>query len=88
MNADARNELMAVLTEIGRVAPYLRLGQLLCILADRAEHPYTAYPVADIEDAELLPAAREFLSLMRSLPAELHDAEARAHMPASIRAAG
>jgi hypothetical protein len=80
MNIEARNELMAVLTEISRIAPHIRLGQLLGILTDMTEHPYTVSPICDIEDVELLPAARTFLEDMRRLPPESHEAQIRTHL--------
>jgi hypothetical protein len=83
MNIEARNELMAVLTEISRIAPYIRLGQLLGILTDRTEHPYTVSPVMDIEDEELLPAAKEFLELVRRRPLESHAEQIRGHLDSS-----
>lgn len=79
MNIPARTELMAVLTEISRVAPYYRLGQVIALLTDRADHPYTASPIADIEDEELLPVAKEFLETLRNLPLESHETQIRAH---------
>lgn len=80
MNIEARNELMVVLTEIGRIAPYIRLGQLIGILTDMTEHPYTVSPICDIEDEELLPAAKTFLEDLRRLPPESHEAQTRAHL--------
>ena len=85
MNIAARNELMAVLSEIGTIAPYFRLGQLIALLTDRADHPYTLHPIADIEDEELLPAAKEFLEIMRRLPAESHEVQIRAHLESDAR---
>jgi len=64
MPETTRSELLHVITRIGTLAPDLRLGQLVALLADRADTPYTANPVSDIEDDELLPAAREFLELL------------------------
>ena len=87
MNIEARNELMAVLTEISRIAPYVRLGQLLGILTDRVEHPYTVSPVMDIEDEELLPAAKEYLDILRQMPPESHEVQIRSHLESDARAA-
>ena len=86
MNIEARNELMAVLTEISRIAPYIRIGQLIGILTDMTEHPYTVSPICDIEDEELLPAAKTFLEDMRRLPPESHEAQMRAHLEPDTRA--
>jgi hypothetical protein len=61
-----RREQLSLVTDILEVAPSLRLGQLLGILTDRTDHPYTTNPVADVEDHELLPAARELLKDLRS----------------------
>jgi hypothetical protein len=85
MNIAARTELMAVLTEISRIAPYIRLGQLVAILTDRTDHPYTASPIADIEDNELLPAARELLEVFRNMPPESHAAQMQAHLASEAR---
>lgn len=65
MNAEPSHELLSVISEILTVVPSLRLGQLLGILTDRTDHPYTSNPIVDIEDEELLPAAYEFLLAMR-----------------------
>jgi hypothetical protein len=61
-----RTELMALLTRIGELAPDFRLGQLIALLTDRADTPYTAHPIADIEDEELIGAAKEFLATLES----------------------
>jgi hypothetical protein len=79
MNIEARTELMAVLTEISRIAPYYRLGQLVSLLSEMADTPYR-YVVPEIEDEELLPVAREFLETMRRLPASSHDEQIRGHL--------
>jgi hypothetical protein len=86
MNIEARTELMSVLTEISRIAPYYRLGQLIAVLTDRADHPYTTSPIADIEDEELLPAAKEFLEVIRRMPPESHAVQIRAHLDSGARA--
>ena len=75
MSVEARNELMEVLTEISRLSPEMRLGQLVCWLTDMTEHEYTASPVADIEDVELLPAAKRHLALLRTRVAKPQDAD-------------
>ncbi len=87
MNVEARRELMAVLDQISELVPYIRLGQLLGILVDQSDHPYTASPICDIEDAELLPAAREFLANIQSLPAEHLKSQMESHLAAELRTA-
>ena len=67
MDSQARTELMTVLTEISGLVPFIRLGQLVTILAERVDAPW-AGQVREVEDAELLPVAREFLADMRRLP--------------------
>ena len=64
-----RGELLGLIARIGEVAPDFRLGQLIALLTDRADTQYTASPIADIEDAELIGAAKEFLD---SLEARRH----------------
>ena len=79
MNIQARTELMAVLCEISKLVPFYRLGQLLLVLAEQAEVPYQNV-IADIEDEELLPVAREFLEAMKRLPPESIAEQIRAHL--------
>ena len=64
MMQSKRSELLDHLARIGELAPNLRLGQLIALLTDRADTPYTASPVADIEDEEILEPAREFLATL------------------------
>lgn len=80
MNIQARNELMETLAEISRIAPFYRLGQLVGILVDMTDHEYTASPISDIEDEELLPAAKEFLESLRRRPPESIQDQIRAHL--------
>ena len=61
-----RDELLGLITRIGELAPDFRLGQLIALLTDRTETPYTASPIADIEDVELLAAAREFEGVLEA----------------------
>ena len=75
MNVEARNELMEVLTEISRISPEIRLGQLVCWLTDLTDTKYTTSPVSDIEDEELLPAAKRHLALLRTRVAKPQDAD-------------
>lgn len=86
MNIPARVELMEVLTEIGQLVPYYRLGQLICIIAERAEVEYVDL-VANIEDEELLPAAKEFLESMRRRPPEHIAEQIRLHQEGDAIAA-
>lgn len=63
---DVHQELLSVLSETLKYAPDFRLGQLICVLTGRVDHPYSEQNVIyDIEDAELLPAAKEFRDVMR-----------------------
>lgn len=87
MNIAARQELMQVLAEISRLMPYMRLGQLVCHLTDMAEVPYQN-AVAEVEDVEMLPAAKEFLEDIQRLPPEHLEAQIRAHLESEMRAAG
>jgi hypothetical protein len=87
MNIEARTELMAVLTEISRMAPYYRLGQLIGLLTDMTDHPYTVSPVMDIEDEELLPAAKDFLEDLRQRTPESLEQQIRAHLESDALAA-
>jgi len=75
---DVRTELLSVFSEISQRVPYLRLGQLLAILADRAELPYDN-PVLEAEDNELLSPAREYLEEVKALPEEYLDEQIRVH---------
>lgn len=88
MNHEVRSELISTLTEISRVAPYYRYGQLLALVADRAEQPY-ANPVCEADDEELLPAARDFLDSLKALPESYLADQIRAHRESDlVRAAG
>ncbi len=69
MTTDARTELMAVLTELSQLWPEMRLGQLVAYLTDRADVPYRN-AIPEIEDEEMLPAAREVLEVARRRHAE------------------
>ena len=78
MNQDNRTELIEVFSEICRVAPYMRFGQLLAQLSDRADLPYSN-PFIEAEDHELLPVAREYLESLLALPKEYLAEQTRAH---------
>jgi hypothetical protein len=85
MNIAARNELMQVLTELSRLQPYIRLGQLVAILTDKADVPYRN-PIPDIEDEELLPAAKNYLATLRQLPPDYLEQQTRAHLESDAAA--
>ena len=84
MKAEMKNELLTVISEILMLAPSLRLGQLLGILTDQTDHPYSTNPIVDIEDDELLPAANEFLEVLRRRQKEIQ----REHNPLVMARAG
>ena len=79
MNIAARTELMAVLTELSTLMPYMRLGQLISYLAERAETPWT-FVVPEIEDEELLTVTKELLEDMKRLPPEHFADQIRGHL--------
>jgi hypothetical protein len=60
MNRAVRDDLLRVLAEFSEQAPDLRFGQLICNLAflARSTGPSDTW---DVEDEELLEAARSFL---------------------------
>lgn len=58
-----RQDLYAVLTEIGRRLPDMRFGQLICNVSHRARG-YGPSDVWEVEDDELLAAAKAFLADM------------------------
>jgi len=86
VNINARNELVEVLAEISRLAPFVRLGQLVCNLTTLAsrEEPYSVW---DVEDEELLAAARQHLEDLRRLPPEVLEVQTRAHQDSDALAA-
>jgi hypothetical protein len=65
----SRDELLQVIAEISRVAPELRLGQMIANLAMKARGP-NVEGIWDCEDEELLPAARRLLEFHRNRAAE------------------
>ena len=71
MKSESTQELIDTLSEILTLAPDFRLGQLIGYLADRVDLPYSTNVVAEIEDEELLPAAKEFLEIMRKRQVEM-----------------
>jgi hypothetical protein len=67
-SGETRTELLAALAEVGRVHPNWRLGQMLCNLAMAAGR-LDEGAVWDLEDAEVLAAARRLLSSCAETPA-------------------
>ncbi len=70
--------------EILTNAPQLRFGQLLGMLTDQTDHPYTVNPVMDIEDAELLPAAYELRDAFHHRRQTTHNEDAKVPLAATI----
>ena len=64
MTSNNWSELLQTLSELHDVAPDYRLGQLICNLAMHVDEPDTV-AVWDVEDEDLLSAAREFLKTLR-----------------------
>ncbi len=60
MNCEARRELLRVLQDLGDLTPDVRFGQLLANLSYMAKS-FTALAIWDVEDDELLEAARSHL---------------------------
>uniref|UniRef100_A0A7C2NTC0 Uncharacterized protein n=1 Tax=Schlesneria paludicola TaxID=360056 RepID=A0A7C2NTC0_9PLAN len=70
-----RQQLIEKLLELSELAPDYRFGQMICNLAHVGRGP-EASAVWDIEDAELLDAAKEHLANWK----QIHEAElAKAH---------
>lgn len=60
MNENTRDELLAVLNEIGRASPDVRFGQLIVFLSNLAAgKPDLTW---DVEDCDLLAAAQQHLA--------------------------
>lgn len=69
MTNDTRRELLNVLSEISEQCPEVRLGQLIANLGTLAKGP-TVEAIWDVEDEELLKAAKRQLEVFRGrLPA-------------------
>jgi hypothetical protein len=79
MGLAARNELMVALTELSDLMPDMRLGQLVCNLATMTEGRHQD-SVWDVEDEDMLPAARRFLEYARQRSPELRQAAVDAHL--------
>lgn len=65
MTNEARRELLQVLGELSRQCPEVRLGQLITNLATLAKEP-TVEAIWDVEDEELLKAAKQQLEVFRA----------------------
>ena len=61
---DTRTELIAAITELARLSPDLRVGQLVCNLANLADE--APVDLWDAEDEDLLPVANRLLRAMRT----------------------
>jgi hypothetical protein len=70
MNPEVRRELLRVLDDLGEYTPDVRFGQLLANLSYMAKS-FTAEAIWDVEDEELLSAARNHLEELseRHVPA-------------------
>lgn len=62
---NTRGELLQVLTELSEECPEMRMGQLVANLATLAKGAIVE-AIWDVEDEELLPAARRQLETFRS----------------------
>jgi hypothetical protein len=60
MNAEVRRDLLRILNELGEYTPDVRFGQLLANLSYMAKG-FTAEAIWDVEDDELLVAAKSHL---------------------------
>jgi hypothetical protein len=69
MNPEIRRDLLRVLDDLGEYTPDVRFGQLLANLSYMAK-TFTAEAIWDVEDEELLSAARSHLKELseRHLP--------------------
>jgi hypothetical protein len=65
MTNETRRELLRVLDELSAQCPDVRFGQLLANLATLAKGP-TVEAIWDVEDEELLQAARRQLEIFRA----------------------
>jgi len=60
MNLEIRRQLLAVLNDLGEYTPDVRFGQLLANLSYMAKG-FTVEAIWDVEDEELLEAAKSHL---------------------------
>ena len=65
MTAQVRQDLLSVLSELSEHSPSVRFGQLIANLSYLAKGP-TNEAIWDVEDTELLAAARKHLIEIRS----------------------
>jgi len=65
MTNQTRRELLQVLDELSEQCPEVRLGQLIANLGTLAKGP-TVEAIWDVEDEELLEAARRQLEVFRA----------------------
>lgn len=65
MMSETRQELLRVLSELSEEYPQARLGQLVSNLATLAKGP-TVETIWDVEDEELLEAAKRQLKIFRT----------------------
>lgn len=65
MMSNTRLELLAALSDLSEQFPEVRLGQLVSNLATFAKGPQTE-AIWDVEDKELLEAAKQQLTVFRS----------------------
>jgi hypothetical protein len=70
MNSEVRRQLLQVLADLSEQTPDVRFGQLLANLSYMAKS-FTAEAIWDVEDEELLEAARSHLEELsaRHVPA-------------------
>jgi hypothetical protein len=65
MMNQTRRELLQVLSELSEQCPEVRLGQLIANLGTLAKGP-TVEAIWDVEDGEMLEAARQQLAVFRA----------------------
>jgi len=71
MTSETRRELLRVLDELSTQCPDVRFGQLIANLATLAKGP-TVEAIWDVEDEELLQAARQQLAIFRARHSTKH----------------
>lgn len=65
MMSQTRRDLLQVLSELSEQCPEVRLGQLIANLGTLAKGP-TVEAIWDVEDGEILEAARQQLAVFRA----------------------
>lgn len=73
--SDARKQLIELVAEISELLPEVRLGQLICNLTTMANGQY-GDSIWDVEDEELLAAAKEHVVALRARAREMAGARA------------